>query len=242
MKCTKEMGVAASDVFAGKSGQLAVQALYGETASLFVDLIGHNTTLSKRRLLDAGAFKGELMSSIMELNGHRELFEITATDINESALAQNAIADRKVVANLSALPFSDGEFDIACARYVLVWNVLAEQKRILRELNRVAGLTVLQHAGADDIGTSEWQGCMHTLLGGKVSKLFRSECHFSSAQEVECQLKELGIAYERIQHRRVDFVSQVLIERFKLDANEAAEVRKTLGENDYILQTTWLIK
>lgn len=82
---------------------------------------------------------------------------------------------------------------------------------------------------------------MHTLLKGGVEKLFRQECYFSSGDEIEKWMTEAGIKFRKLQDRKIDTVSDVFIERFKLDEEDAKKTIEILGDKNYIFQTTWLI-
>lgn len=241
----QNMGEGSREVFSGVIEKIPLKLLYSESAKFFAELIKDN--LSPRtepyKLLDVGSFKGELLKNIIaELDNHYKL-NTTGIDINEKALGENNILDNKVVADLAAMPFEDDSFDLSEARYVLVWNSPERQRDILREINRVSNeLAIIQHAGADDLNTTVWQEKMHSLLHGGVEKLLRPESYFSSADEIEGWMKDLGIKFKRVQHRRVDKVSQVFIERYKLDKEGTNKTLQILGDKDYIFQTTWIIK
>jgi ubiquinone/menaquinone biosynthesis C-methylase UbiE len=240
----REQGQFAQEIFAGKIDKPAIKELYSESAQLFAELIKNRLMPRDEpyELLDVGSFKGDLVDNVVSELGDSYKIKATGIDINGDALIQNTAVDRKVVGDISAMPFRDRQFDISEARYVMPWNVFEKQGDILKEISRVTkGFAIIQHAGADDVDTASWQGVMHNLLNGAVEKLKRKVCYFASAQELEGFMDKMGIKYERVQSRRVDHVSQVFIEKFNLNEVEAQKVISRLGAKDYIYQTTWVI-
>jgi ubiquinone/menaquinone biosynthesis C-methylase UbiE len=218
--------------------------LYAETASYFARIIRNHLKPEEQpyQMLDVGTFKGELVSNVVKELGDSFHFHITGIDINEEALSVNTVVDDKIMADIAEMPFSEKSFDIAEARYVLSWNTLERQKLILREINRVSKrFAIVQHVGADRTGTEGWQKAMHTLMNGGVEKLSRQECYFSSGDEIEKIMTDSGIRFQNLQDRRVDNVSDIFIERYKLNKVEIRKMLDILGNKDYIYQTTWLI-
>ncbi len=240
----QDMGEAAQEMFSGKTHESSVGQLYAETAALFAEVIKNKLPPrdAPYEMLDVGSFKGDLVANVVKEVGDDYHFAITGIDVNGEALEQNQAVSTKVTADISAMPFADRQFDVTEARYVLVWNKPEKQEQILREINRVTSdFSILQHAGADNTDTSAWQHNIHALLSGGVPKLQRQECYFSSADEIEQWMTQNGIQFKRIQHRKVDKVSSVFIEKFKLSEEETRVTHQILGDKDYIYQTTWII-
>ena len=169
-------------------------------------------------------------------------FHTIAIDV-EQVLKENKVAKEKIVADLTKkIPIEDDGADIGMMRYVLAWNSPENQQAILKEISRIVkDFTVLQHAGADNSDPSAWREKMDELLGGAVPKIKRSGHFFSSREEIEKAMVANGINFERLLERRVEKVSNVFIERMKLDESEAKTAQNLLGDKDYIIQTTWLI-
>jgi ubiquinone/menaquinone biosynthesis C-methylase UbiE len=239
-----EQGEMAQELFSGSVEKPAIKELYSESAGFFAEII--KSRLSPRdtpyEMLDVGSFKGDLVRNVITELGGEYKIKATGIDTNESALAENSAVERKVVADITSMPFDDCSFDFSEARYVLIWNELDKQKEILKEINRVSkNFAIIQHAGADNENTIDWQRAMHSLLKGGVDKLKRQVCYFSSADEIENVMRDSRIIFERVQNRRVENVSQVFIEKYRLNEIEAAQSVSILGNKDYIYQTTWII-
>jgi len=245
-KSLLNQGESTSEVFAGKYVFEATKELYAQSAPYISSIIEKllppmEPETLKYELTDLGSFKGELLSNIISRLPQYH-FHTTAVDINEIALRENN-ADQKIVAELNKLPIKNLSQDVVTARYVLVWNTLTDQQRILSEIARITkGVAIIQHAGADSKNSDEWRYNLNKLLTGiDIPKLKREGHFFSSRQEVEEILNGLAIRYEKIKEKRIDNFSDVFIERYSLNENEKETMKRILDRKDYIFQTTWLI-
>jgi hypothetical protein len=238
-----DQGVKASEVFSGQFKSETVKKLYSESAQTFAEIIKAQILKDKKYIFaDFGSHKGDLQKNILSLlPGYN--FHTIGVDV-EKNLKDNDVADNKVVSKLTDLPFGEGAIDFAIARYILVWNSPENQQKILKEITRtVRDFVILQHAGADIENSSEWRLRLDDLFDGEeVPSCKRTGHYFSSRDEVEQWMKETGINFERINERKVEAVSNVFIERTPLNEMDAETTRKILGDKDYIIQTTWIIK
>lgn len=83
----------------------------------------------------------------------------------DAHLQENTIAQRKVPANLSNIPLESNSVDFGMMRYVLQWNALEDQKKILEEINRVTkDFVIVQHLGADNTDSMEWRSRLDELF------------------------------------------------------------------------------
>ncbi len=238
-------GEKASEVFGGKAMSQTTEKIYSESAQYFSKII--RKKLGKKTdkiytLADMGSFKGELLKDILA-NLPEYNFKTIGVDLLEKNLKENKITENKIVADLSRLPISDKNIDVAIVRYVLQWNNKEKQKKILKEISRtIKGFAIIQHAGADNENSDAWRGNIDNLLDGKeVKKIKRMGHYFSSREEIEEWMKESSIKFERLSERKVSSVSNVFIERWGLNEEEARKTREILGDKDYITQTTWLV-
>ncbi len=248
MSSFKDMGEKASDIFAGKTAtSKVIDELFNQTPILFSTALreevgGLDVKGKPFSLLDIGSYKGELLERILSRLPEMQ-FETTATDENEQALSLNKIAYHTIQSPASMLPFGDKSFDFAIMRYVLHWNNLEEQLRILSEAVRVTKNCVLiQHLGAPDSDGASWEESFQELVGGAIQKLYRPTACFSSAKTIENHLETLSVEFSRIQYRKIESPSQGFKERFDLNDDEFDRVKQILGHNDYIFQTTWKIE
>ncbi len=231
-------------VFRGEGRFKASQELYAQSAENFANLIKEKLPVRDEPYLlaDLGGHKGELLGNILEKLPEYD-FKTIAIDLNEDALAQNVGAGEKIVASLDKLPLADKSIDVAVARYVLVWNEYEWQKAILNEIARVVKkFGIIEHAGAPSDDTEAWRQNLNNLFnGGQVPALKRDMHFFSSRDEVEKLMRGSGIRFECISEKKVNGVSDVFIEKWKLGSNDAGKTKEILGDKDYIVQTRWVI-
>ncbi len=238
-------GIATSKVFEGRSekGSLTIKHLYAESAAYFAEIIKNNLPENSTpyTFADFGSAKGELLKNVLNLLKSYH-FHTLGID-TELALKENDVAQEKISANLTQLPLEDKSIDLAMMRYVLQWNNQKNQQNILQEIARVIkGFAIVQHVGADNINTDLWRHNFNDVLAGQeVPKLERHGHFVSSREEIETWMKAQNINFQRLSERKVDRISDVLIERYALNEDEADTTRKILADKDYIIQTTWLI-
>lgn len=242
---TMEMGENTSKVFAGEGAPLAMKEMYAESAPFFAKLIKNN--LPEREepysLLDIGTSRGEFLKEIITRLPEYH-FNTFGTDINDKALQENKTVENKIISNLTNLPFGDNSMDVGTMRYVLSWNTPEQQAQILREVNRVMKrFTIVQHGGAPSKNADVWRNRMADFLdGNEIPKVKRTGYYFASVDEIEGWMKESGINLEKVNERLVQNVSDIFIERHKLSEEEGRKAKEIFGEEDYIVQATWLLK
>lgn len=100
-------------------------------AIIFDDVLG-NTDLRGRRLLDAGCGTGLFSQAAVERGA-----DVTSLDVGPELLEQVArkCESRRVVGDVAAMPFGDGEFDIVVNTEVIEHT--PDPERAVRELVRV---------------------------------------------------------------------------------------------------------
>ena len=237
-------GERASEIFGGKVEIAPVKKIFGESAQLFSDIIKEQLGAEggNYKMADFGSHKGELLENILkslpEFNFHTIGIDL------ENNLKENKAAQEKISEDLGNIPMEDKSVDVGFARYVLHWNSPEEQKQILKEIARIVkDFAIVQHVGADNENPTQWRGRVDDLLDGKeIPKLERHGHFFSSSQEVEKILIENNIPFEKVLEVRVENLSETLSQRFSLDEKEKQLAKEMLKGNDYIMQTTWIIK
>jgi ubiquinone/menaquinone biosynthesis C-methylase UbiE len=237
-----KQGNGADEVFSGKTENETVKKLYSESAVYFASII--RNLLKPRsepyKLLDVGAFRGELLHAILAELGEEYTFESTGIDTDTEAILSNESVKNREIGDAAIMPFEDKEFDIVLSRYVLQWNFPERQNEILRELHRVCKkFAIIQHAGAEK--SDEWQDRVHKLVFGGIEKIKRPEGYFSSPEEIEQMMRDEGIKFQKLQDRILVNLSSVFIEKYKLTKEEADKVIEILGDKDSIQQTTWIL-
>lgn len=237
-------GVRASEIFRGEVMIEPVKKIFGESAQVFSDIIKERlgTEGGNYELADFGSYKGELLENVCK-SLTKFNFHTIGIDL-ENNLMENKAAQEKISADLGNIPMKDKSVDIGFARYVLHWNGTEKQEKILKEVARIVkDFAIIQHVGADCKNPSKWRSRVDDLMDGKeIPKLERHGHFFSSSQEIEKILVENSIPFEKISEVRVDNLSETLSQRFSLDEAEKQLAKAMLKGNDYIMQTTWIIK
>lgn len=245
IKSLKNLGEKTSNVFKGESNSLAARELYGESAEYFADVIKNKLSDKNKtyKLADLGSFKGELLGNVLDkLPDYK--FNTIAVDINEEALKENSSAQEKIIATLDKTTLEGTSMDVILCRYALAWNNQKKQQEILKEIARIVkGFAIVQHAGADIDNSNKWREKIDNLLNGEeIPKLKRTGYYFSSRSEIENWMKENKINFERLMERKIENLSDVFIERYNLNDSESLKTKEILGDKNYIIQTTWLIR
>lgn len=233
-------GLNAISLFRGKSATKPAKLIYAESAVLFADAIKSHLPVEAYTLLDLGSHKGEFLEDLVEkLRDYS--FDAIAVDVNEADLKDNP-AETKIAADLITIPLGDKSVDITIARYAIAWNNAENQKRIIKEIGRLTRtIAIIQHQGSDPEHPHNPQTAARELFRGKIPELKREEFYFSSATEVEAWFTEFGFKFERIQHRRVEDISELYIEKYRLEGDNAEAVRNILAGADYLWQTAWVV-
>lgn len=236
---TKNQGVNASKLFHGISDLSSTHLLYSESAELFASIIKKHFPEGEYTFADLGGHKGDFFVDLInKLQGYK--LKAYAIDVNENDLSSHP-ADNKVLANVSNTSLPEKTIDISIARYVVAWNSKEKQKRIIQEIARITkGIALIQHQGADKDNAGPLQTATNELFSGIVPELKRDEFYFSTTLEIEEWAKEFGIKFEILQERKIEKLSDVLIEKYGLSDEKAQKVKDILAGVDYVVQSTFL--
>ncbi len=238
-----EMGKNSSRVFSGEAFLPTNNQVYRESAGLISEIIKSNLIERKSyTLLDLGSASGELVENIIKLLPDFS-FKITAVDVSKAALDQNKVSAVKITADLTNIPIESDKFDISIMRYVLQWNPLDDQEKIIKEVLRLTnGIAIIQHVGPDHANRIHWRQIASEMFNHKnLPKLHRNFYFFSSAEEVEAIYIKNNISFKRIQNRTIESFSDIFIERFNLNEHETILLKKILEGQDHIEQALWLL-
>lgn len=241
MSSFQNQGANTSRAFAGLGSSEAIRQTYAESAPLFAHILRTHLlrTDTSYSLADLGSYKGEFLCELLK-HLTEYTFDPVAIDANEKALAENSTS-RRVIANATRLPFVDCVFDVSICRYVLQWNTPEGQRLILHEIARTTKhVAIIQHAGSLCRNT-EHRSRIHRLMDGSIPAMQRSGFSFSTRDEIESWLHAEGIHFVCVQNREIPNLSDVYIERYDLDATNAAHIKTILGNLDLIVQTTWIL-
>jgi hypothetical protein len=126
---------------------------------------------------------------------------------------------------------------------VLQWNNAERQKKILKEISRIVSeFAIIEHSGADSNEADAWRERQDDLFSGKeVAKLKRGEHFFTSRDEMERWMCEVGIKFERAKDFVIEDMAIVFAERFNLTPEELAKTYEILGDRNYLPITDWII-
>ncbi len=236
-------GEKAPILFRGNGKSKASQLVYGQSSDLFSKIIRKNFAPNKEYTLvdfgsSGGEFLGELLKKLPEFR-----FKTIAIDKEKKSLDKNHAGYKRIRANLTNVPLEDNTADLLIMRYVLQWDLIENQEKILSELKRVMkNFAIIQHAGADAENARQWRKNNDHLFKGEIVALNMLEQYFSSSKEVEELMNNLGIEYERVNEVKIKGLSDIVIEKYALGEKESKKVKEIMGKYDYILITTWIIK
>lgn len=227
--------------FHGVGSVGAIKLFYGESASLFAKIIRTNYKPGKYTLADLGGHKGELLADILKELPEYEFDSIIIDRV--PGLDNGNIKARKVVGDIVNSEITDRSIDIVIMRYVLPWDEYDRQKLIIQEAQRICrGITIIQHQGAPDDNPRLLQDASLKLWSGIVPVLKRDYGFFTEAGQVEKWMDELNIKYEKIDHKYIETLSEMFIEKYKLNENDANKTKEVLRGCDGITITTWVLK
>jgi len=242
-KFTIEQGENSSKVFKAE-GELSKTniEMYSQSPDFFADVIRKNLKSDRTyRIADLGCYGGELLQNIIDLLPE---YEFTTIGIDrEKNLENNKTVDEKIAADLEQTPLKDKSVDVAIMRYVLQWNVKEKQEKILTEVARIIKkFAIIQHIGSDTIDSDLWRQKVDQLLGGEIPKLKRVGHYFSSRGEIEDWMQKHDIPFEKIQDRKIEEFYRVFSERWNFTDEEDKTAKQILGDKDFAIQTSWLIR
>lgn len=144
----KEQGVNAENIFHGEATSEVARLVYKESTPLFSKAISQNLEPGEYILADLGSHKGEFLQDL-KANLTQYKFKTIAVDVNKDNLESND-ADHKIISNIAEIDLADKSVDITIVRYALAWNSIEDQKKILREIERITRhIAVIQHQGAN---------------------------------------------------------------------------------------------
>ncbi|MEI8339102.1 MAG: methyltransferase domain-containing protein [bacterium] len=236
----KDQGANADILFHGEGSTEAIKLIYKESAQFLTNKLKEKLNPGEYTLADLGSHKGAFLTDFISLLPDYN-FITTAIDVNGDDLKDNQ-AMKKIISNLKNIPVSDKAFDVVIARYSIAWNTFEDQNKILTEIKRITKkIAIIQHQGADSDNPIPLQTASEKLFSGIIPKLKRNEFFFSTPKHIEGFMQELDLNFEKIQDRKVEGLSGVLAERFKLTDVEALETKKILEGSDYITQSAWII-
>lgn len=237
-------GEKTSSVFSGKGYSKTTREAYEKSAKYFSKII--RTELPDKTIkytfADFGCYKGELLQNVLNQLKNYNFYTIGID--TKANLQENNVAQEKISGNLTNLPLKNNSVDCGMMRYVLQWNNLKDQEKILKEVYRVIkNFVIIQHTGPDNLYPEKWRIKFNELFTGKqIKKLKRTGGFFSSQNEIEKILLKNKINFKLLSSKKIKSASDVFIERFGLSKQEAEITRNILADKDYSIQTTWLLK
>lgn len=233
-------GANSEKAFHGVGNAGAIKLFYGESASLFANTIRSNYKPGKYTLADLGGHKGELLADIL-----KELpdYDFDSVIIDKVEGLDKNIKARKIVGDIIDSKISNKSIDIVMMRYVLPWDAYERQKSIIQEVKRICrGIAIIQHQGAPDDNPKLLQDSSLKLWSGVIPVLKRDYGFFTEAKQVERWMDELSIKYEKIDQKYIETLSEMFIEKFRLNEHDAENTKEILKGCDGITITTWILR
>ncbi len=235
----KNQGVNASLLFRGTSHSREASLFYGESADLFATIIKSELVPGAYTLADLGGNKGEFLSQMLA-KLPEYIFESSVIDSNPGIEA--SLNAQKVEGDVLRNGLKEKSIDIAVVRYSLSWNTFNKQKDFLAEISRICkGIAIIQHQGYGDTQLTEQHKAFSKIFDGSIPELRRSDYFPTNPSQVESWMTGLDIRFKKIQDRKIDGISNLFIEKYKLNEREAQLLKVTLGNLDYLMQTAWVL-
>ncbi len=246
LKTAEDMGVNTGKAFSGDGLSLAIIKTYADSVDIFVKALKtklnySGVVTSYGSLADFGTFSGEFLKNLVNRLSLENISfsKIYGLEINSDALEKNIVAEEKIVTDLVNIPVKDKTFDISTARYVLQWNSLDRQEKIIKEIIRTTKMfSVIQHPSVDYAGQEKF----HEIFKGElIPSLKRIESYYSTQEEIEQIFERNNIKFEVFNKEKIQNISDVFIERYGLSETEASSLKRFLGSDDYWDRVTWVI-
>jgi hypothetical protein len=203
----------------------------------------HTPTLAR---LIAEHFPGDHQLSCAEFGGGpgtlvKDLKEqlkrpvrFTNIDCSSELLALDTYSDEKVCCRLQEYD-AKGRFDAGVMRYVLQYNSLENQQRIIQSIRRnldLRGILLVQSCGP---ATAEHQARLNKMFGS-IPRLQRPGAYWSSWDEVEQMLGDAGFRADVVTTFRLPLI-ELFQARYNLTADENTHLHDVLGEYDWLQYT-----
>ena len=185
-------------------------------------------------IADFGGGNGAVIEHLKENSKFSDRFNVTCIDSNQELLDDNTTADTKILSDLTEY-FAENLFDIVIMRYVLQFNSMNEQFKILKNIHRSLkndGIFLNWHLSVEN---EDHKKRFLTLLASDEinPKLNRPNSYWDTMEDIFSLKVEAGFETEI-----VDFYSSVLHTTLKLkhelSDEEDKEVQEFLGEYNYI--------
>jgi hypothetical protein len=227
--------------FHGLGASNAIKLFYGDSAELFAKIIKDNLLPGKYTLADLSGHKGELLNDILNKLNQYDFDAVIIDKI--PGLDNENIKAKKIVNNIINNEIPDKSIDIVIMRYVLPWDKYENQTLILKEVRRICrGIAIIQHQGAPDENPEFLQKASLKLWSGIIPSLKRDSGFFTEAKQIENWMSQLNIQFHKAEQKYITSLSEMFIEKFKLNDHEAKTVKEILRNCDGITITTWLLK
>lgn len=235
-----DQGVNSTLSFRGVGKANAVKLIYGDSASLFSHTIHKNLLPGKYTLVDLGGHKGEFLSDVLTLLPE---YDFNAVIVDKVQGINLNVKAQKIVSDIIHNQLATKSIDVVLMRYVLPWDLYANQKLILEEIQRICrGFAIIQHQGARSDDPKPLQEAALELFSGAVPTLKRDNGFFTESRQIEEWMTEIGIKFEKIEQKYITTLSELFIEKYNLNETEAKTTRDILSDCDGIEITTWILR
>ncbi|MEI6238541.1 MAG: class I SAM-dependent methyltransferase [bacterium] len=233
-------GTNSVDIFHGRGKSGAIQSFYKDSVPLYAKFIRENLKPGKYSVADFGGHKGELLS---ELISSLPEYEFQAIILDKVEGLEQGANFKKIVGDIIGNSLPNKSVDIVIMRYVLPWDAYENQKLILNEVKKVCkNFAIIQHQGAPSDNPEPLQKASKVLWSGVVPTLKRDYGFFTESSQIEKWMHELGMNSEKVEEKYVEKLSDMFIEKFGLNTEEADMTKKILNGCDGITITTWVVK
>jgi SAM-dependent methyltransferase len=231
---SKDVGKNFASVSTNPQSEVA-KTIYEKRNSLIAKTIIENFPGKKIiDCLELGGGAGALVKDLKNILKDTSL-RFTNIDRSEELISKDEYSDNKFVTPIEDIDVSKlGRFDVILIRYVLNYNDLDTQKRIVEQAKKLltpGGIFILHHVGAKD---SEHKDLLNRLFTTDIvsTKLIRSQPYWLTWKEVENILVDKGLEIRVLAQYQLP-IGSLYKERYDLTDAEEEKLHDFLGKYDF---------
>jgi len=198
-----------------------------------VDKYIDDNKLTQVNLADIGGGPGSITQYLKENSKNTDKLTVTCLDSNKEFLVHNHSADIKIETDLTEISHVDS-WDIGIMRYVLHYNEIADQIKILKNIRnglKENGILINWNVGLEN---EEHQERIDKILSTNIinERLIRPGTHWDTIEERKEMFKEAGFIAEVRDEYRVE-IGEMFKIRYELTDGEFKKLTSFLGDYDF---------
>ena len=200
-----------------------------------VDEYIDDNKLTQVNVADIGGGPGSITQYLKSNSTNTDKLTVTCLDSNKEFLDHNHSADIKIETDLTEISQVDS-WDIGIMRYVLQYNEIADQIKILKNIHnglKENGILINWNVGLEN---EEHQERVDKILSTNIinERLIRRGTHWDTIQERKEMFKEAGFITEVRDEHKVE-IGELFKIRYELTDDELKKLKGFLGNYDFAI-------